>query len=289
MPRMQIAFEKMHGLGNDFVVIDTRAMQNGDAFSLSTQRISELGDRHTGIGFDQLLIVRAHTADNADIAYEIFNADGAAVNQCGNGARCIAAYVAQRDNLATGHRLIMCSPAGNVIATIGEAGMVAVDMGEPDFEPAAIPLAGFARSTHYALSVDGTEHTLSAVSIGNPHAVTFIARAADADVNRIGRALNAHAAFPEGVNAGFAEVRSRDHIVLRVFERGVGETRACGTGACAAMVTAHDCGLVDERVSVQLPGGTLVIDWRGAGSSIKMTGPTAHAFSGHFDSQPGTP
>lgn len=282
MSGMQIAFQKMHGLGNDFVVIDTRSMSEGASFSLSTQTITDIGARHTGIGFDQLLIIDHADNDDANIAYRIFNQDGASVNQCGNGARCIAAFVAQTDSLGDTDTLVMQSPAGNVHARICEDGLVAVDMGTPSFMPADLPLSGFAQSDYYHLMMDAVTHTFTAVSVGNPHAVLFVDDVATARVQAIGAALNAHDAFEEGVNVGFAQVRDRNTIDLRVYERGVGETQACGTGACAAMVCARNVGLVDARVNVTLPGGTLVIDWRGDNDTITMTGPAAFSFTGSF-------
>ncbi|MEO0574659.1 MAG: diaminopimelate epimerase [Pseudomonadota bacterium] len=282
MHSMQIAFQKMHGLGNDFVVIDTRAMSQGAAFSLNTQTIRALGNRHTGIGFDQLLIIDSAPDDNADIAYRIFNQDGASVNQCGNGARCIAAFIAQTDALNSNDALIMHSPAGNVHARLCDDGQVAVDMGTPRFAPVSLPLIGFEQSDSYTLAIDGHEHAFCAVSVGNPHAVLFIDDVSAASVQTLGSAFNAHAAFPQGVNVGFAHVRDRNTMDLRVFERGVGETRACGTGACAAMVCAHNTGRVGPTVSVALPGGTLVIDWRGENDTITMTGPATFSFSGSF-------
>ncbi|MEM8546785.1 MAG: diaminopimelate epimerase [Pseudomonadota bacterium] len=276
---MQIAFTKMHGLGNDFVVIDTRANNNNPLLTPATVR--QLGDRHTGVGFDQLLLIDDAT-DDAHAAYRIFNADGDAVGQCGNGARCIAAYLQARDGYAEGDHLTLASPSGPVHAVLADQGEVMVAMAIPSLQPADIPLARDAAQPLHTFDVAGQVVAGCALSVGNPHCVIFVDDVDSAPVATVAPALQSSADFPEGVNVGFAEITGRDALRLRVVERGVGETRACGTGACAAAVAAIVNGHTERTVKVTLPGGTLVLDWPAPEERVQMTGPTAVAFEGHI-------
>ena len=274
-------FSKMHGAGNDFVVLDLRDGREPPSPALCRA----LADRHTGVGCDQILTIE--TADTPDVVarYGIFNADGSRAGQCGNGARCVAAWL-RRDAALRGaslaDRFDVESPAGRHAVEFTADGRVRLDMGRPAFEPARIPLAGFATADDCVLRTDAGELTFSAVSMGNPHAVIRVDDVATAPVERIGRALQGDAAFPDSVNVGFVEVVDRGHVRLRVFERGVGETLACGSGACAAAVSAMRHGWIDRGVDVELPGGTLHIDWPDDAATIAMTGPAAFVFEGEW-------
>ncbi|MEL7297828.1 MAG: diaminopimelate epimerase [Pseudomonadota bacterium] len=277
---MKIPFHKMHGLGNDFVIIDRRADASLAALSLAPEQVSALACRTTGIGFDQLLCIDPPSQPTVDADYLIFNADGAAVEQCGNGVRCVAAAIQRHDGLAAGTALRLNSPAGLVIATLLDDGQVSVDMGVPDFTPAAVPLAVPAASAVYETQTLGRSLEFSAVSIGNPHAVLLVDDIDAAAVSEIGPALQASPLFPDSVNVGFAMIVDRQHVRLRVYERGVGETRACGTGACAAMVSLRHRDLIDARAEIALPGGVLVVDWPQLGKPVVMSGPAAFAYEG---------
>ncbi|MCX7562450.1 diaminopimelate epimerase [Xanthomonadaceae bacterium XH05] len=265
----------MHGVGNDFVIVDRRG---GDA-GLTPELVARMGDRHRGIGFDQLITIDPPRSADAVAAYAIFNADGSSAGQCGNGARCVAAWLI-RDGAVVADDFVLDSPTGRVVAQV-EGEDIGIDMGVPDFSPAAIGLA-MREADPYSFSLDGSTLEVGAVSMGNPHAVIEVARAADADVERLGRALQCHPAFADSCNVGFAEVRDASHIVLRVFERGVGETLACGSGACAAVAVLARRGRVGEHVAVALPGGTLQLRWAGAGHSVRMVGPATFVFEGEF-------
>jgi diaminopimelate epimerase len=273
---MTLEFTKMHGLGNDFIVVDAT---RPDAVP-SPQRLRALADRHTGIGFDQALFVGAPRRAGTLAYYRIFNADGSEVEQCGNGVRCVAAWLHARgrDGAAP---MRLDSPGGVVEARIGDGGLVSIDMGEPDFEPRALPLDVPAAAASYRLALPGGgEVEFEAVSMGNPHAVLAVADVDAAPVATIGPALESHVAFPRRVNVGFAQRVDRAHLRLRVFERGVGETRACGTGACAAVAVGRKAGRLAREVEVALPGGTLRIDWEGPGHRLWMTGPAETSFEG---------
>lgn len=272
---MRVHFTKMHGAGNDFVLLDARA----DAIELNGDQIRLMADRRFGIGCDQLLVVTA--AENADLGYRIFNADGSVAQQCGNGARCVAAYV-WRDGGADGDPLTLASAAGPVEARRVDDG-VAVRLGVPVLRPDDIPFHAETEQPAYTMDVDGTALSLGAVSMGNPHAVLFVDSAATADVAGLGAKVSRHERFPEGANVGFAEVESRDAIRLRVFERGVGETLACGSGACAAVVAGRTQGRLAERVRVRLPGGDLGIYWPGPGEPVTLSGPTSFVFEGTIE------
>lgn len=271
----QLRFSKMHGLGNDFMVIDgvTQSVQ------LDTEQIRAFADRHFGIGFDQLLLVEPPGRPDVDFRYRIFNADGAEVEQCGNGARCFARFV--REQGLTSKRVIRVETSAGVIKlSVGREGQVRVDMGVPILEPARVPFQAETRELSYAVEAAGQCWDLSVVSVGNPHAVLLVDDVDQAPVATLGPVLEAHPRFPARVNVGFMQVLGPDQVRLRVFERGVGETRACGTGACAAMVAGRLRGLLDSRVEVQLPGGALVLEWSGEGKPVMMEGPAATVFEG---------
>ncbi len=280
MLAMKIPFLKMHGLGNDMLLLDTQRHPLPAAFSLSPQLIRAIADRREGVGFDQLLVISDAT-DTSHIAhYRIFNSDGHEVEQCGNGARCIAAALAERDTIARGEKFRLSSPGGSVTASIVDDNNVQVDMGIPNFDPSAIPMLADAQSASYPIDIDDLHFDVAAVSIGNPHCVVFVDDIDSAPVAEHGALIGASDYFPEGVNVGFAQVCDRRHMRLRVFERGAGETRACGTGACAAMVCARHNDIMDDEAEISLPGGKLVINWRGPDSNILMTGPAILSFEG---------
>lgn len=271
-------FSKMHGIGNDFVLLDARQAP----LALAPEAIRALADRHTGVGCDQLLSVEAPRDPSCAFYYGIWNADGSRSGQCGNGVRCVAAWLHRAGALALGEAARIESPSGPVTVRVLEAGRVTVDMGEPLFDPPRIPLLAETRADSYAIVLDGATVQAGAVSMGNPHVVTVVPDLADPALERLGPQLTAHPRFPQGANAGFVQILGRGHLRLRVHERGAGWTQACGTGACAAMAVLRTRGLVDERVQVDLPGGRLQIDWPGAGHTLWMTGPAAFAFEGDW-------
>lgn len=278
---MLIEFTKMHGLGNDFMVIDLVTQR----MSLNAELIKVLANRHVGVGFDQLLIVEPPMRPDVDFRYRIFNADGSEVAQCGNGARCFASFVQAR-KLSFKQRLRVETASGIITLTTDRYGWVQVDMGKPKFEPSDIPFAPKAITkigNAYRLDVDGTPVSLYVCNMGNPHAVIEVDDVVSADVNRLGALIESHEAFPERVNVGFVQVMNQRHIRLRVFERGVGETQACGTGACAAVAVGVRQGWSDEGedVRVQLYGGSLAVRYQ-EGYSVMMTGPTSFVYEGVF-------
>ncbi len=275
---MRLPFTKMHGLGNDFVLIDATQQ----AIVLTPEQVRHLADRRYGVGCDQVLIVEpAHDA-GADFHYRIYNADGGEVEQCGNGARCFARYVREA-GLSDKPVLNVETSAGLIRLHTETDGQVTVDMGVPRLEPAEIPFDAPARAMRYHIDVEGTMLEIGAVSMGNPHAVLRVDNVDSAPVTTLGPRIESHPRFPQRVNAGFMQVLTRDHIRLRVYERGAGETLACGTGACAAVVAGRVQGLLDNRVSVDLPGGQLVISWAGEGEPVFMTGPANRVFEGNID------
>ncbi len=275
---MKLAFTKMHGLGNDFVVIDALRQP----FSLDAAQLRRLADRHFGVGCDQVLVVEPAREPGTDFHYRIFNADGGEVEQCGNGARCFVRYVHEKG--LTSKTEIRVGTKGGVIAPRLEAdGRVTVDMGVPRFEPRDIPFDAPAREPTYPLDVGGRTVEVSALSMGNPHAVQLVADVARAPVATEGPLIEAHPRFPQRVNAGYAQVVDRAHLRLRVWERGAGETLACGTGACAAVVVGIQRGLLDARVTVTTRGGDLSIEWRGEGQPVMMTGPAVTVFEGEAE------
>ena len=272
---MPLRFTKMHGLGNDFVVIDAIRQ----AVALAPDQVRFLADPRRGVGCDQVLLVEPARLPGTAFHYRIFNADGSEVEQCGNGARCFARFV--RDQGLTGDDAIVVGTARGPITLYVEAdGQVRVDMGAPRLDPSELPFDAPERATTYAIEVAGETLQIGAVSMGNPHAVLVVEDVDAAPVGRLGPLLESHPRFPRRVNVGFMAVRSRDRIDLRVFERGSGETLACGTGACAAVVSGRLRGLLDERVTVRLPGGELRVSWQGGDAPVWMTGPAVSVFEG---------
>jgi diaminopimelate epimerase len=275
---MRLEFTKMHGLGNDFIVFDAPS----ETPLPSNEQFRRLAARHTGVGFDQALVIEPPRRAGTVAFYRIFNADGGEVEQCGNGARCVAVLLRKTGRAQSGD-ITMDSPAGLIRARIEANGLVSVDMGLPDFRPAALPFSAAAEADEYTLDVGSERLKFGAVSIGNPHAVLMVPSVAMADVTRIGPLLEQHPAFANRVNVGFMEIAAPDQIRLRVFERGVGETLACGTGACAAVAVGQRRGRLVAKVRVQVPGGELVVSWQGPGQSIWLTGPAEIAFEGRTD------
>ena len=271
----RLKFTKMHGLGNDFVVFDATVQP----LQFSTQQLRSLADRHFGIGCDQILLVEKPRSADTDFYYRIFNADGGEVEQCGNGARCFVRFV--HDKKLTAKTRIRVGTLGGVIEPQLEAdGQVTVNMGEPVFDPARIPFEAPQQALTYDLVIDKKLFKINGLSMGNPHAVQLVANVDDAPVASDGPRIESHPRFPKRVNAGFMQVVSRTHIRLRVYERGVGETLACGTGACAAVVAGVQRGLLDARVRVTTRGGDLMIGWAGTGQPVMMTGPAVTVFEG---------
>lgn len=274
---MKLKFTKMHGLGNDFIVIDAI----NQSVSLDPATIRRWADRHFGIGFDQLLVVEK-PGESGDFRYRIFNADGGEVEQCGNGARCFARFVRDHD-LTRKNTIRVETACGIIMPTVEENGEVSVDMGIPRFDPARIPFITQERALTYPLNVNDREIEISAVSMGNPHAVQIVPDIDLAPVTSEGPAIESHPLFPEKVNAGYMQIVDRTHIRLRVFERGTGETLACGTGACAAAVSGISRGLLDSEVQVTMRGGNLRIRWEGEDQPVWMTGPAVSVFEGTID------
>ncbi|HEY1889816.1 MAG TPA: diaminopimelate epimerase [Steroidobacteraceae bacterium] len=274
---MRIEFTKMHGVGNDFVVFDAPGTS-----PLDGALIRRLADRHTGIGFDQALVLEAPRRADTAVFYRIFNADGLEVEQCGNGARCIAALLAAR-GLGRSGAVAMDSPAGLIQARLLAGGLVAVDMGPVRFDPRALPFDAQTEAQRYALEVPGGSVEIGAVSIGNPHAVLAVESVDSAAVERLGPAIESHPRFPKRVNAGFMQIVDRAHIRLRVYERGAGETLACGTGACAAVAVGRRWGELEREVHVSVRGGELRVNWNGPGENVWLTGPAEVSFAGHVE------
>ena len=272
---MEIQFTKMHGLGNDFVVIDAI---NQD-IDLTDEQVRFIADRHFGVGCDQLLLVEAPESEEVDFIYRIFNADGGEVEQCGNGARCFAVFVREK-GLTDRDHIRVETASGIIELHIQADGQVTVDMGTPKLNPWEIPFNADTRLDEYPLDVNGEVLTIGAVSMGNPHAVTIVENIETAAVDELGEAIENHALFPNRVNAGFMQIINDAHILLRVYERGAGETLACGTGACAAMVIGRLQGHLADEVQVDLPGGRLQINWQGGTSPVMMTGPATTVFEG---------
>lgn len=274
---MRLRFSKMHGLGNDFVMLDGITQR----IKLSPEKIRRLADRHLGIGCDQVLVVESPRNPEADFRYRIYNADGSEVENCGNGARCFARFV--RDRRLTGKtQLLVETSAGMLQLNLLENDQVSVDMGAPVLEPERVPFNADRQAETYPLEVDGEVFMIGAVSMGNPHAVLLVDSVDSAPVESLGARIECHERFPQKVNVGFLQVQSRSEARLRVFERGVGETRACGTGACAAMVSARLRDLVDDTVKIQLPGGSLTIHWSGPEQPVTMIGPATTVYHGQI-------
>jgi diaminopimelate epimerase len=274
---MRLKFTKMQGLGNDFVVLDGITQQ----VDLSAAQLRRLADRHFGVGCDQILVVDKPDRADVDFRYRIFNADGGEVEQCGNGARCFVQFV--RSHGLTAKRVIRVETRGGIIEPrLEDDGQVTVDMGVPRLESTEIPFIGGSGALVEPLEVDGACARVSVVSMGNPHAVQVVDNVDDAPVATQGPRIERHSRFPKGVNAGYMQVVDRANIRLRVWERGVGETLACGTGACAAVVSGVRLGLLDSPVHVATRGGALTIAWRGEQSPVFMTGPAATVFEGEW-------
>ncbi len=272
---MQLSFTKMHGLGNDFAVIDAL----DKPFSLSTEQIKKIADRHQGIGFDQLLVIEPPSVPEAVFDYRIFNADGNEVEQCGNGARCFARYVRDK-NLTELSRIAVKTNTGLISLYCRDDGLVEVEMGQPILAPKQIPFIADTQQAEYTLDLDNREVKAGVVSIGNPHAVLTVPDVSAALVRELGPVLESHPRFPNRVNVGFMEIIDSQKIRLRVFERGVGETKACGSGACAAVVVGILQGKLDTEVQVELTGGQLFISWPDQQSPITMVGPAEFVFEG---------
>ncbi|WP_028467816.1 diaminopimelate epimerase [Neptunomonas japonica] len=273
---MLVRFTKMHGLGNDFMVVDLVTQR----IRLSEEKVRKLADRHLGIGFDQLLLVEPPTNPEMDFRYRIYNADGSEVEHCGNGARCFARFV--RDKRLTNKDVIAVETAnGKAILTICPDNQVEVDMGAPELLPKAVPFVAQEQAAVYSVDVESQHVDISVVSMGNPHGVLVIDDTDSAPVETLGPLLEAHTRFPAKANIGFMQILSPTEVKLRVYERGAGETMACGTGACAAVVAGRLRGVLDENVQVHLPGGTLQVSWKGGEKdSVMMTGPAATVFEG---------
>ncbi|MBE9563982.1 MAG: diaminopimelate epimerase [Proteobacteria bacterium] len=266
----------MHGLGNDFVVIDAISQ----SIALTTEQIQQIANRHFGVGCDQLLLVEKPTIAEAEFRYRIFNCDGGEVEQCGNGARCFALFVRQQG--LTSNETISVETANGLIELQILGDQVAVDMGIPNFQPESLPFLAESRAESYNLTVNDAVYAIGTVSMGNPHAVMQVDDLDEFDIDTIGKAIESHHQFPNRVNAGFMQIINRDEIRLRVYERGVGETQACGTGACAAVAVARMQGLLNGQVTAHLNGGDLSIQWSGEGQSLIMTGPATTVFQGQI-------
>lgn len=275
---MRLNFAKMHGLGNDFVVIDAIRQ----AVTLSPAQIRFIAERRRGIGCDQVLLVEPTDSADADFRYRVFNADGSEVGQCGNGARCFARFV-QEHGLTAKDCIAVETVSGPLTLTLLPDGQVRVNMGIPRLEPADIPFEAEQRAVSYPLQIGDASLQISALSMGNPHAVLLVDDADTAPVTSLGPLIEHHPRFPQRVNAGFMQVLDTGHIRLRVFERGAGETAACGSGACAAMVAGRLQGLLEERVKVTLPGGDLVVSWAGEGHPVYLTGPATRVYEGRIE------
>ena len=274
---MKLRFSKMHGIGNDFVIVDCRTQPLG----LSTTQIAQVGDRHFGVGFDQLLTIEPARDATCAFRYDIHNSDGSKALQCGNGVRCVAAWLRRAGALGVGVTRLE-SPSGPIGIDVLADGRVRADMGVPRFAPAQIPLR-MAASDPYWLMIEADDVEFGAVSMGNPHALIEVADAALAPLDSIGAALSTNAVFPQGCNVGFAQIIDRTHVRLRVWERGAGATLACGSGACAAVAVLRRRGKLDAEVDVALPGGELQIRWDGEDHAVWMTGPAQFVFEGEIE------
>jgi diaminopimelate epimerase len=274
---MKLEFTKMQGIGNDFVVVDAYTKP----VFLSQSQIRRIADRHFGVGCDQLLMVERPTQPDTDFRYRIFNADGGEVEQCGNGARCFVRFVHDK-GLSNKTEIRVETASGIITPALESNGQVTVNMGLPHFEPAMIPFVADKMASTYQLTVADREIVISALSMGNPHAVQIVDNVDTAPVTQQGPLIESHARFPQRVNAGYMQILERQHIRLRVFERGSGETLACGTGACAASVAGIQLGKLESPVIVSMRGGELVIRWDGPNSPVWMTGPAETVFDGQI-------
>ncbi len=275
---MRLRFSKMHGLGNDFIVIDGISQ----SVRLTPEKIRQLSNRHFGVGCDQLLLVEHPENSDMDFKYRIFNCDGSEVENCGNGARCFAVFV--RERRLTGKNVIKVETAGgNIELSVAANGEVSVDMGVPRLIPNEIPFIASHQAPTYLLDVGSQVLEISAISMGNPHAVAVVENVNTVPVETLGPLVEHHPRFPQRVNVGFMQIISPTEINLRVFERSAGETLACGTGACAAVVAGRLRNLLNEFVTINLPGGRLFVSWAGAGHSVIMTGPATTVFHGQVN------
>lgn len=273
---MSVTFHKMHGLGNDFVLLDLREQH----VTMNAGFARQLANRHTGVGCDQILILRKPDDENHLASFEFWNADGTRAEQCGNGVRCMGFYLYRYSN-ASESSFSLSGPAGTVHIECLENGQVRVDMGEPEFAAEKIPILVRKTNGWYPLKIGDTEYRLGAASMGNPHALMLVDDIEKADVDRLGNIIGSHPVFPQGCNVGFAEIVNRGKINLRVYERGgVGETAACGSGSCAAVSILRNHDMVDATVDVTQQGGSLIIDWIERGNPVIMTGPATHVFKG---------
>jgi diaminopimelate epimerase len=275
---MKLRFTKMQGQGNDFIVIDGVR----HPVELSPAQVKRLADRHFGVGFDQLLLVEKPQSPGNDFRYRIYNADGGEVEQCGNGARCFARFVLD-EGLTQKREIRVETASGVIVPRVEDSGLVMVDMGPPRFDPKAIPFAAVHESPTYRIDVAGEALEVSVLSMGNPHAVQVVADVDRAPVTTQGPLIEHHASFPQRVNAGYMQIVSRSHIRLRAWERGAGETLACGTGACAAVVAGIRLGRLDPEVRVTTRGGDLRIRWPGGSSPVMMTGDAVRVFDGEIE------
>lgn len=273
-----IRFTKMHGLGNDFVVIDGISQ----SVTLNAAMVKKIADRHYGVGCDQILLVEVSGNPDFDFRYRIFNADGSEVFQCGNGARCFARFVREKGLTVKDH-VDVITAAGPLRLSLLDDGQVCVNMGVPVHAPPDIPLLMDHESGMYSVAMKEGNVSFGAVSMGNPHAVLVVETTEDAPVEKLGKALESHPVFPARANIGFMQIINRQKIRLRVYERGAGETLACGSGACAAMVIGAELGLLDRRVEVDLPGGDLIVEWNGRGQPVFMTGPAETVYEGQIE------
>lgn len=278
---MRVRFSKMHGLGNDFMVLDLVSQE----FEFTSEQVRQWSDRRTGIGFDQLLIIEPPQQPDADFGYRIYNADGSEAEQCGNGARCVAKYIADLP-LSVKPNIVLQTNTGRIETRLLDADTVEVNMGQPHIGEQEVPFrraeAISCGQHNFTLAAINEEFEITPVSMGNPHGVIFVDDVATTRVAEIGAALTRHDFFPAQANIGFCQVIDSGFVRLRVFERGVGETRACGTGACAAAVAGRLHGKLEDRVKVSLPGGKIRIHWQGQDSPVKLTGSATFVYEGHL-------
>jgi len=274
---MNIQFSKMHGLGNDFVIIDTVNQK----VNFTKKQIIQLASRHRGIGFDQLLLIAPPQDETHDFFYQIFNADGSEAYQCGNGARCIAQFIRDQ-GLSDKNELRVSTKVNRHRLIIQDDGQVTVDMGHPILNPAQIPFQSEKKKTIYTLTIKCGDYNVSVVSMGNPHCIFLVDDVNPIDLENLGKTFSEHQQFPERTNVEFMQILSGDHIRLRIYERGVGETQACGSGACAAVVAGILQHKLNKKVSVTMPGGDLQVEWEGGDNPVWMTGPTENVFEGNF-------
>jgi len=273
-----VSFTKMHGFGNDFVILDCRVGQSGEGLELSHELIAKLTDRRKGVGCDQLMVIGAPSNESVVANYRIFNPDGGEAEQCGNGVRCVARYLFEHDDLANEFRLQAMKTEVDVICH--EDGTVSVTLGVPDFTPESLPLNAPQQLSEYQVEAAGQNIKFGAVSIGNPHAVISVQDVSEVEVQRLGEAIQQHDMFPQSANVEFVDFSQRDSVIMRVYERGAGETLACGSGACAVVAVGRAWGWLDEEVKVQMPGGQAIISWLGDSNKIWLRGEAVFVYQG---------